>query len=101
MTVKRQRLDEAVLTGSGSINGIKIVIAIMDSHFRMGSMGSVVGEKITRAIEEAENATSISDFHRIWGSTNARRCSFVNANGKNECRTENVQRKWRFIYIRS
>ena len=31
----------------------KVVVAIMDSHFRMGSMGSVVGEKITRAIEKA------------------------------------------------
>jgi len=46
-------LDEAVLTGTGSINGLNVVIAIMDSHFRMGSMGSVVGEKIARAIEEA------------------------------------------------
>ncbi len=31
----------------------KVAVAIMDSHFRMGSMGSVVGEKITRAIEKA------------------------------------------------
>lgn len=46
-------LNEAVLTGTGMLNGRKIVVAIMDSHFRMGSMGSVVGEKITRAIEEA------------------------------------------------
>lgn len=46
-------LNEAVLTGVGEINGNKIVIAVMDSFFRMGSMGSVVGEKITRAIEKA------------------------------------------------
>ena len=46
-------LNEAVLTGMGSIKGAQVVIAIMDSHFRMGSMGSVVGEKITRAIEKA------------------------------------------------
>ncbi|EPD54182.1 acetyl-CoA carboxylase, carboxyltransferase subunit beta [Paenisporosarcina sp. FSL H8-0542] len=46
-------LNEAVLTGTGMLNGRKIVVAIMDAHFRMGSMGSVVGEKITRAIEEA------------------------------------------------
>lgn len=44
---------EAVITGSGTVNGHKIVIAVMDSNFRMGSMGSVVGEKITRAIEKA------------------------------------------------
>ncbi|KGR76781.1 acetyl-CoA carboxylase, carboxyltransferase subunit beta [Ureibacillus sinduriensis] len=46
-------LNEAVLTGMGSIDGSQVVVAIMDSHFRMGSMGSVVGEKITRAIEKA------------------------------------------------
>lgn len=46
-------LNEAVLTGLGNINGYKTIIAVMDSNFMMGSMGSVVGEKITRAIEEA------------------------------------------------
>lgn len=46
-------LNEAVLTGSGKLLGQDIVLAVMDSHFRMGSMGSVVGEKITRAIEAA------------------------------------------------
>lgn len=46
-------LNEAVLTGTGEIGGKKVAVAIMDSHFRMGSMGSVVGEKITRAVEHA------------------------------------------------
>ncbi|WP_010678400.1 acetyl-CoA carboxylase, carboxyltransferase subunit beta [Bacillus timonensis] len=46
-------INEAVVTGEGTINGNRIVLAIMDSSFRMGSMGSVVGEKITRAIEKA------------------------------------------------
>ena len=46
-------LNEAVLTGIGRLEGQDIAIAIMDSHFRMGSMGSVVGEKITRVIEAA------------------------------------------------
>ncbi|MCM3637153.1 acetyl-CoA carboxylase, carboxyltransferase subunit beta [Sporosarcina luteola] len=46
-------LNEAVLTGIGKIGGNEVAVAIMDSHFRMGSMGSVVGEKITRAIEAA------------------------------------------------
>lgn len=46
-------LNEAVRTGSGSIAGYPVVIAVMDAGFRMGSMGSVVGEKITRAIELA------------------------------------------------
>lgn len=50
---KRTGLNEAVLTGTGEIEGCKVAVAIMDSHFRMGSMGSVVGEMITRAIEKA------------------------------------------------
>lgn len=46
-------LKDAVITGSGLLNGKKIIIAVTDSRFIMGSMGSVVGEKITRAIEAA------------------------------------------------
>jgi acetyl-CoA carboxylase carboxyl transferase subunit beta len=44
-------LKEAVITGSGEIFGKRAVLAVTDSRFIMGSMGSVVGEKITRAIE--------------------------------------------------
>ncbi|MCB2362566.1 acetyl-CoA carboxylase carboxyltransferase subunit beta, partial [Clostridium estertheticum] len=43
----------AVITGEGKINGQDTLIAVMDSNFMMGSMGSVVGEKITRVIEKA------------------------------------------------
>lgn len=50
---KKTGLNEAVLTGVGKINGHEVAIAVMDAHFRMGSMGSVVGEKITRAVEKA------------------------------------------------
>lgn len=46
-------LREAVITGEGKLLGNPVVIGVMDSRFRMGSMGSVVGEKITRAIERA------------------------------------------------
>lgn len=46
-------LDEAVKCGTGKINGEKVVICIMDSNFLMGSMGTVVGEKITYSIEKA------------------------------------------------
>ncbi len=46
-------LKDAVLTGTALIRGEKIVIIVMDSNFMMASMGSVVGEKITRAIEYA------------------------------------------------
>lgn len=45
--------NEAVVTGIGKINGIEVACAIMDSFFMMGSMGIVVGEKITRLVEYA------------------------------------------------
>ena len=51
---EKSKLNEAVVTGIGTVNGHKIVVAIMDATFRMGSMGSVVGEKITLAIEKAD-----------------------------------------------
>lgn len=51
---KRTNLNEAVVTGIGEVHGYKVVVAIMDATFRMGSMGSVVGEKITLAIEKAD-----------------------------------------------
>ncbi len=46
-------LDEAVITGLGSINGQKAAFAIMDFDYMGGSMGSVVGEKVTRIMEKA------------------------------------------------
>ena len=46
-------IDEAVAAGTCKINGEKVVICIMDSGFLMGTMGAVVGEKITYAIEQA------------------------------------------------
>jgi len=46
-------LNEAIVTGKGEINGYPTAIAVMDARFRMGSMGTVVGEKIGRAIENA------------------------------------------------
>lgn len=46
-------LKEAVVTGRAKIKGEELIIGIMDSRFMMGSMGSVVGEKLTRAIEKA------------------------------------------------
>ncbi len=44
-------LKEAAITGEGEIDGHKVVLGVTDSRFIMGSMGSVVGEKLTRAIE--------------------------------------------------
>lgn len=46
-------LDEAVVTGSAFIGANKVVLGVCDGRFMMASMGQVVGEKITRAIEKA------------------------------------------------
>lgn len=46
-------LREAVVTGEGTIGGFPVVVAVMSFDFFTGSMGSAVGEKITRAIEAA------------------------------------------------
>src|SRR5262245_2489423 len=46
---RRTGLREAALVGQGFIKGIRVVFGLTDSGFIMGSMGSVVGEKLTRA----------------------------------------------------
>lgn len=46
-------LTEGIITGEGTINDLPVVIGVMDHRFMMGSMGSVVGEKICRAVERA------------------------------------------------
>ncbi|MDP4144897.1 MAG: acetyl-CoA carboxylase, carboxyltransferase subunit beta [Bacillota bacterium] len=51
--IQKTGINDAVVTGVGEIEGKRTVIAIMDSNFMMASMGSVVGEKITRAVEKA------------------------------------------------
>lgn len=48
----KTNLDEAVITGTGEINGCKVGAAVMDFDYMGGSMGSVVGEKVTRIMEE-------------------------------------------------
>lgn len=50
---EKTNIQEAVACGTGKIKGEDVVICIMDSGFLMGSMGVVVGEKITYAIEQA------------------------------------------------
>ena len=50
---KSTGLKDAVVTGTARIKGIETVIGVMDSNYMMGSMGSVVGEKIARAFEYA------------------------------------------------
>lgn len=51
--VKKTGMNDAVVTGICTIGGIQTCLGVMDSHFMMASMGSVVGEKITRLFEYA------------------------------------------------
>lgn len=50
---KKTGLKEAVLTGKGAIHGSPVTLGVMDFRFLGASMGSAVGEKLTRAIETA------------------------------------------------
>ena len=52
-TLKKSKLKEAVLCGEGLIGSHSVVLCVMDTSYIMGSLGTVVGEKITRAIERA------------------------------------------------
>ena len=66
---KSTGVNDAVVTGTAMIKGIKIVAGIMDSRYMMGSMGSVVGEKITRAFEYAtENKLPVILFTASGGA---------------------------------
>ncbi len=62
-------LKDAIITGEATIRGDRIVIAVMDSRYMMASMGSVVGEKLTRAFEFAtENKLPIIVFTASGGA---------------------------------
>lgn len=50
---EKTNLKEAIVTGIAAIDSKQVIIAVMDANFIMGSMGSVVGEKVTRAVEKA------------------------------------------------
>ncbi|MCK4622469.1 MAG: acetyl-CoA carboxylase carboxyltransferase subunit beta [Desulfuromonadales bacterium] len=50
--VKKSGDGDAVVCGTGELDGLSVVVAVFDFSFMGGSMGSVVGEKITRAIEK-------------------------------------------------
>ncbi len=50
---KATGLKDAIITGVGKMDGLNVALAVTDSRFIMGSMGSVMGERITRLIEHA------------------------------------------------
>ena len=64
----------------------------MDSPFRMGSMGSVVGEKITRAIEKADELqVPFIIFTASGGARMQEGVLSLDANGKNKCCFKKIQ----------
>lgn len=59
-SIENTGLNEAVVAGLGELEGRKVILAVMDFRFIGGTMGSVVGEKITRVIERgAEERTPV------------------------------------------
>ncbi|MDQ2872011.1 MAG: acetyl-CoA carboxylase, carboxyltransferase subunit beta [Candidatus Eremiobacteraeota bacterium] len=50
---EKSQLSEGVVCGFGKLGGIEIALGVMDFHFRGGTMGTVVGERITMLLEEA------------------------------------------------
>ena len=68
-TIKKTGLKDAIRTSYGLINGEKAMIACMDFSFIGGSMGSVVGEKISRAIDHClENNTALVIISKSGGA---------------------------------
>src|SRR5258708_35027184 len=67
---RKSGLDEAVVTGSGRIEGTNIGVAVMDFGFIGGSMGVVVGEKVARAMERS--ASWAMPFVAVTASGGAR-----------------------------
>lgn len=66
---KKTGLTDSVRTATGKIHGIKVSMAVMDFAFIGGSMGSVVGEKIARAIDTAlENKTPMIIISKSGGA---------------------------------
>ena len=84
-------LEEAVYTGVGKIDGNEAVIAVMSSKFLMGSMGMAVGEKVTNAVEYAEETSSAYYIYRKWRRAYAGGYFIPDADGEDECSNREVQ----------
>ena len=76
--------NEAVTVGVATIGEESFICCVMNSFFMMGSMGQVVGEKITKAFQEGiKRQLPSCDFYRFRWCQNARRNLFSDANGEN------------------
>ena len=71
---EKSGLTEAVVCGFGTIDGFDVALGVMDFHFRGGTMGTVVGERITLLLEEArQTAGSVHHLHRFGRRAHGRR----------------------------
>ncbi len=83
---------DAIVTGSGMMNGQEVVVAVFDFAFLGGSMGSVVGEKITRAIELGlEKKAPVMVFLFFRWCSHAGEYPLPDADGQNQCRPGQAQ----------
>ena len=81
---EKSGVKEAVTVGECEIYGEKAVIGICESKFMMGSMGHVVGEKVTRAIEKAtERKLPVFLFCCSGGARMQEGIVLTDADGKN------------------
>ena len=66
-TQRKSGETEALITGVGTVDGLPLAVAVSDFDFLGASMGSVFGEKLTRAIERcAESGTPAADRQCVW-----------------------------------
>ena len=66
---KKSGLNEAIVTGDAKIGGVPVALGVMDFSFIGGSLGSVVGEKVTRLIESAiDNRTPVIIMNASGGA---------------------------------
>ncbi len=89
---KKTNLNDAVVTGTGKVDGEEIACAIMDFEYMGGSMGSVVGEKVTKIMELAiEKRIPVVTITASGGARMQESALFSYANGKNKlcgCKVE-------------
>jgi acetyl-CoA carboxylase carboxyl transferase subunit beta len=80
--MEKTGLKDAVRVAWGKMNGRKLVVACMDFRFIGGSMGSVVGEKISRAIDFGrENKIPVLIISKSGGARMMESALFAHANG--------------------
>ena len=85
---EKSRLNEAVVTGKCTVDGSPAVIGVCDARFIMSSMGHVVGEKITDAVERAtkEQLPVLSLIHICAGSHRSGKLQRFRGKSRGSCK---------------